>query len=82
MDNRIIVDAITTGHRNDSKEYYKELIFLYDDGTYEKIFRGFLCYDLRYLSGVYYKGLTRAQAIAKLEVYYYNDKLKGRFLDY
>ena len=81
MNNRIVVEALHTGTRNDSKGYYKELILLYDDGSWEKIFRSNALCSRRYLSGVYFKGKTRSQVIAKLEELYYNNEIEGEFLN-
>jgi hypothetical protein len=84
MNERTIVEAIHTGHRNNIEgEYYRDLILMYDDGTWEKIFR----HDLRDGSNVkrvntaHLVGKTRDRMIAELEELYYSDIIKGRFLD-
>lgn len=88
MNDLILVEAINTGFRwcHISGEYtcWAELIFLYTDGTWEKIF------EYRWPAGTekhdrfnttYCKGITREAAITKFEKAYYNEKknIKGIF---
>ena len=79
---RIVVDAIHTGVRNNLDwGYYRELVLLYDDGSWEKIFRSSADCNISRIKTQHLRGLTRSQVVEKLEVLYYDDKLKGRFLD-
>lgn len=57
----------------------RKLLLLYADGTYEYIFH----YDRHsaIINVLNFNNKTRAQIIARLEVEYYNDKIKGEFLD-
>ena len=82
MDKRIVVDAIFTGVRNNLKwGYYRELILLYDDGSWEKIFRADSVCNVSCVKTQYLRGLSRHQVVEKLEILYYEDKLKGKFMD-
>ena len=56
-----------------------KLLLLYEDGTYEYIFQ----YDVHspVINVLNFTNKTRAQVIVRLEVEYYNDKIKGKFLD-
>ena len=84
MDNKIIKQAINTGNHYGGRDYaYADLIFLYEDGTWEKIFE-YRWPDYfnrkRYNAGRFCKR-TRGEAIAMLEKAYYNGAIEGVFMD-
>ena len=86
MDNKIIVQAINTPKRYVNTEgrnahSWGELIALYEDGTWEKLFEyrwkdplNEKRFNTKWLANV-----TKEEAIAKLERDYYAGKLEGVF---
>ena len=81
MDNKIVFEAMNTGVRNDLRSYYRELILLYEDGTWEKIFRSELPCNIACIGAGHLRGATRYQVVAKLEGLIHSGKLKGEFLN-
>lgn len=79
MDNKIVFEAINTGVRNDLRWYYRELILLYEDGTWEKIFRSNAACNISCMGAGHLKGITRCQVVAKLEDLIHSGKLEGEF---
>ena len=88
MDNKIIVHAM-----NSTKRYgdtakrgnchcWAELMLLYEDGTWEKIFeyRWNHPFDTKLFNTGRLTNITRAEAIVKLEKDYYSGKLEGKFM--
>lgn len=85
MKERIIVDAVHTGvRRSPSRDEYahRDLILLYDDGTWERVFKHSIPDDSKIsrVNIARLTGKTRAEVIAELEELYYNDIIKGKFL--
>ena len=85
MKERIVSEAIHTGVRYGYQDEWahRDLILLYDDGTWEKIFKHSVPEDSK-LSSVgtgSLRGKTRTEVVARLEKLYYNDIIKGKFLD-
>lgn len=87
MENKLVVQALNTTIRygdtaNRNAHCWAELILLYEDGTWEKIF------EYRWLDPLNVKrfntgrltNLYREEAIAKLEVDYWKGKLSGVFM--
>ena len=88
MDNKIIVQAMNSGKRYGDTEKRKchcwaELILLYEDGTWEKIFeyRWNDPFNMKMFNSGRLTNITRAEAITKLEKAYYSGKLEGVFMD-
>jgi hypothetical protein len=88
MDNKIIVHAMNGPKRNSYGEHghsnqWAELMFLYEDGTWEKIFeyRWNDPWKTQLFNTGRITGITRAEAIIKLEKDYYSGKLEGIFMD-
>lgn len=85
MDERIVVEAMHTGERRPYPDYiwHKDLILMYDDGTWERIFKHYLSEgsNVKRVNIANLVGKTRSQAIAQLEELYYSDIIKGKFLD-
>lgn len=85
MYERIIVEAIHTRTRwnNIESVCYRDLILMYNDGTWEKIFRHDLSNnsDVKRINIHHLIGKTRQQVVAELEELYYSDIIKGKFLD-
>lgn len=84
MENKIIELAISTGDQSGGRNYtYAYLIFLYEDGTWEKIFEYRWNIDddrKKYNAGRFCKK-TREEAMAMLEKAYYEGIIKGLFMD-
>lgn len=88
MDNKRIIEAVNTNVRYGNCEKrnahcWAELILLYEDGTWEKIFeyRWPDAFNVIRFNTGRLKNLTRKEAIAKLETDYYKGKLIGVFMD-
>ena len=81
MDNKVVFEAINTGVRGGQDGWYKELILLYEDGTWEKIFKTCSHCNTNCIGASHLRGLTRAQVIDKIEKLYYSGKLEGKFYD-
>lgn len=88
MNNKIVVHAMNSTKRYGDAEKrnahcWAELMLLYDDGTWEKIFeyRWKDPFDTKLFNTGRLKGITRGEAIAKLESDYYSGKLEGIFMD-
>ena len=80
MNDKIVAEAINTSTRNDLRWYYRELILLYDDGTWEKIFRSSSRCDITCIAGNRLRRMTRSQVIAKINDLVRDGKLIGEFL--
>ena len=88
MDNKIIVHAFNGTKRYGDREKrnchcWAELILLYNDGTWEKIFeyRWTDYFNNKVFNSGRLTNLTRAEALVKLEQEYYSGKLEGIFMD-
>ena len=88
MNKKLIVQALNTGVRYGDTEKrnahcWAELIFLYEDCTWEKVFeyRWTDPFNVKRLNTGRFTNITREEAIAKLEVEYYKGKLTGVFKD-
>ena len=85
MDNKKIVHALNSCIRNGGNKpyYWADLILLYEDGTWEKIFEyrwGNTLNSVRFnVSRL--RNSTRGEAIAKLEEAYYSGKIEGIFIN-
>ena len=80
MGDQIVLEAMNTGNRYDNGVVYRELILLYEDGTWEKIFKTEAHCNLGCIGVEHMRGKTRRQIIEKVEKLYYSGKLEGKFL--
>lgn len=62
------------------KESYKDLLLLYRDGTWERVFRLELPQDTTVIGKGSLRPRTREEALARLVNLYYDDEIKGEFL--
>ena len=67
MATKVVLEAINTGVRNKGSHYYRELILLYENGTWEKVFRSESCCNITCIGAGRLRGKTRHQVITKLE---------------
>lgn len=83
METKKIKQAINTGKRFGGGKRWVELIVLYTDGTWEKIFE--YRWDGPDNQNLYnagrFTGRTRDEAIIMLEKAYYNGDIEGVFID-
>lgn len=82
MDNLIIKDAINTGVRDGRYGLGRELILLYEDGTWEKIFKTKSHCNMCHMNVATLRGKTRREAIERLDKLCFEGKIEGDFLDY
>lgn len=80
MNDKIIQEALNTGTRNDLRWYFKELILLYEDGTWEKIFRSNSRCNVACIGVEHLRGRTRSQVVDKLQNLVQSGKLIGEFI--
>lgn len=85
MDNKKITYALNSCIRNGGNKpyYWADLILLYEDGTWEKIFeyRWDNTIDKSRFNVSGLRNNTRSEAIAKLEKAYYLGKIEGIFIN-
>lgn len=88
MNDKLIVHAMNSnvrsgGRKDKNYQCWAELMLLYEDGTWEKIFeyRWDCSLDAKRVNTGRLTNITRSEAIAKLEKDYYSGKLQGIFMD-
>lgn len=86
MDRLTVVSAINIARHGRDRHGYSEtlyhcIVFLYDNDTWEEVFRYASASTQKYRRGPWMVGKTRRQCIELLEKAYYSGKLEGKFLD-
>lgn len=83
MNDKIVFEVMHTGTRWDyraSIRCYRDHILLYEDGSWEKIFRSKAACNITCISSGRLRGMTRNQVVTKLEDLVRSGKLEGKFL--
>lgn len=87
MNNKVIAHAMNSSKRYGDTEKrnahcWAELMLLYEDGTWEKVFeyRWNDPFNTKLFNTGRLTGITKAEAIIKLEKDYYSGKLEGVFM--